>query len=282
MRKKIVISFLIVCVMFNGCGQKNTTKVNEFYDNGKHISVDIQADVISFNLALLTKDKIKEVSYLSVGGEDVSPTEFSGEINANMVELIENYYYRDLYFSYWMVTVTPNEKVTAAEINNMNINVDGEKKKIEFETPIKFVSGDGTKFSGTLEAATVPNEFSSNFIDNTQTCVYTWNATSRLKITDIKANAFIEPHIKSINQESVESDLISEKDVSGEVTAEVAFEPLQECKFQSICTTMTINYETEQGEDEFRTPLVFDPVYPLNEGNLENIEAFMDEIIDHA
>lgn len=255
MRKNIVISFLILCVMLIGCGQKNTTNVNEFYDNGKFICVDVQADVISFNLALLTKNKIKEVNYLSVGGEDVSPTEFSGEINANMVELIENYHYRGLYFSYWMVTVTPNKKITTAEINNMNISVDGEKKKIEFATPIKFVSGSGTKFSGALEAATVPNEFSSSFIDNTQTCVYTWNATNKLKITDIKANAFIKPHIKSINQESIESDLTSEKEVSGDVTAEVVFEPLQECKIQSICTTMTVNYETEQGEDEFRTDI---------------------------
>lgn len=282
MKKNMVIIFLLLCVMLTGCEKKNTTEVNEFYDNGKYISVDVQADVMSFNLALLTKDKVKEVNYLSVGGEDVSPTDFSGEIDANMVELIENYHYRDLYFSYWLVTVTPNKEVTTAEINNMNISVDGEKRKIEFATPIKFSSGSGTKFSGALEASVVPNEFSSSFIDNTQTCIYTWNATDKLKITDIKANAFIEPHIKTINKESMESDTTSEKEVSGEVTAEVVFKPLLECKFQSICTTMTVSYETEKGKDEFRTPLVFDPIYPINDEKTDNIKVFMDEIVDHT
>ncbi|MCI8409281.1 MAG: hypothetical protein HFJ09_08450 [Lachnospiraceae bacterium] len=282
MRKCIVVFFLLLCVMLTGCGKKSTTEVHEFYDNGKYISVDVQADVISFNLALLTKDKVKEVNYLSLGGEDVSPTDFSGEIDANMVEQIENYHYRDLYFSYWLVTVTPNEEVTTAEINNMNISVDGEKRKIEFSTPIKFSSGSGTKFSGALEASVVPNEFSSSFIDNTQTCIYTWNATEKLKITDIKANAFIEPHIKFINEEKIESDKTSEKELSGSVTAEIVFKPLVECKFQSICTTMTVKYETEKGEDEFRTPLVFDPVYPINEEKSDNIKLLMDEIIDHT
>lgn len=282
MRKCIVVFFLLLCVMLTGCGKKSTTEVNEFYDNGKYISVDVQADVISFNLALLTKDKVKEVNYLSLGGEDVSPTDFSGEIDANMVEQIENYHYRDLYFSYWLVTVTPNEEVTTAEINNMNISVDGEKRKIEFATPIKFSFGSGTKFSGALEASVVPNEFSSSFIDNTQTCIYTWNATEKLKITDIKANAFIEPHIKSINEEKIESDKTSEKELSGPVTAEIVFKPLVECKFQSICTTMTVKYETEKGEDEFRTPLVFDPVYPISEEKPDNIKLLMDEIIDHT
>ena len=63
---------MIICVsviLVTGCEKKKN--VIDYYDNSDNIQIDVSSEILSFDIVLLTTNKVSDVSFLTCNGENI-------------------------------------------------------------------------------------------------------------------------------------------------------------------------------------------------------------------
>jgi hypothetical protein len=258
----------------------------EFGSNASKVFVNTNtAGRISFSVALFSNEKITNVSYVSLRGADVNSNAMKVELMDNGTDELSGKKFEGLYVKNILVDIVPNESVKSCDFNTIVLDVDGTRRDIVFDTPIKQEFGDGGNvFSEALASFAIANNFSSRFInDSTQTPIYEFAATEDLTITGIRFESFLEPTNITC---SIDGSDFQARDFPIDVKKgeSVKFEfsvKSEKATSQSYVTTILyFDYVTKKDNAKsFSSAVVeYDPIYPLSDGDTSSVTTLINSL----
>ncbi|HHZ02213.1 MAG TPA: hypothetical protein GX396_04655 [Tissierellia bacterium] len=184
-----------------------------------------------------------------------------------------------------MLEITKKGAVQSCEFNNLVLNVDGERRDISFSTPVKHKFDEGNIFTEALQISVIPNEFASSYINNSDAgATYEFNATEDLTIERIFFDDFLEPIdiTYSINNAQSQSATFPITVKKGEqVKISFSFDSKKVDTNSYISTNLFFEYKTTNNATNIHNSVVvvFDPIYPIMDNDVKDIEQLIDVII---
>lgn len=283
---KVMLSLMVIVLLFlSSCGEQ--VAKGDFYTNASELLINSQGEVLSFGLTLFSRKQTSEIHCIGLEGEDIDLLNYNVEILDNNIKQLDNYFYRGLHVKTLLITIKPKNFVENCKINRMHLNVDGEKYIVEFINPIKHDFSKGNIFSEELRIAVIPNEFSSSFINEPeQVLTYSFTATQDVVIEGISCVDYlnlssINIRVNNLRIEDPEFPLPinahSDIEISFKYTSDIAN------KLCYVITTIVFYYKRASDNKELSNEvvLVFDPIYPICNGNMSPIDDIVDAILQN-
>jgi hypothetical protein len=276
----VFLALLILGLLTAGCRDQDS-----FYSNANKVLVNSQkANSLTFRLALFSKNQIDEVTYIGLEGPDLAGKDYTVVVTGKNDGDLDNYTYRDFFIKYLTVTITPPENFSeSCTITGIVLDVDGEQRSITLTTPLKHTFTGGNYSTEALSYA-IPSEISAKLInDSSQSIPCMLIANEDLVLQKIYFTDFIEvAGVKvTVNGESVDAAAlpISLKKEDNVVISVYLASTLADA-YSYVSAKIFFEY-TLLGED---TPLInsacliFDPVYPINNGETAEIDKMIDTL----
>lgn len=244
-------------------------------------------DVLSFNIALFSKEKINIIDYIGLEGTDINNNDYSVNIIDNNIDSFNSYKYKELYIQYIMVEITRKNNIESCNFENLIINVDGVRQSLHFSTPVNHKFTDGNVFSEDLQISVMPNEFPSNFINNDQERVtYEFYAAEDIVLQDIYFDDFLSVSnvIYAIGDEDAHKAEFPINIKKGQtIKIAFSFDSKSANNLSYLATNIYFNYLTKSdNEKHFNSALVvFDPIYPFFENDNTNINKIIDSLLNN-
>lgn len=281
----LVIFVLSMCLILSSCNEGNELSV-EFDTNAENIYVNTKSpNTMSLNLALFSKKKIKNVSYIGFESTNVNMEDFDVSIIDNELSELNEHKYKGMYTKYMLIEITKKNNVKECEINSIILNVDGTNQKITFKNPLKHQFDEGNIFTEELQPQVIPNEFASSFINQTTTgATYEFYANEDVTLEKIYFDDYINPvnvtyaiNDKGSNELSLPVKINKDEKIS--LNLSFTSENIKSTDY--VATNMVFEYKINNGNTTKSNSayVVFDPVLPLEEGNLDNVDCLIDSSV---
>lgn len=287
--KKIPVIALVMCmficfcgsIVFIGCSKNDTSSDKlDYYDNSDNLYVDVVAnDGFSFDINFVTKEKIKDVKYLSIISDLDTDLVDINVIN-NTIDSYSNYKYKDFYCADYMFDCTLKTQVDEYIINGIVLEINGQKKKLEFKNPIKYKKGEeNTIFNENFQVRAFANGFSSSMINSDEKPVYKFYANKKLTIEKIETIAGLNVDVSVfLNNDKTKYELPLEVEEKTEVIIEVKYTSDTMNSFSYVLPNLNIVYSVDGTKNVCNGIISFNPT-ELVSNDLKEIDNFVDYII---
>lgn len=283
---------VLIITIFTSCTKSNTGrhgKELDFASNGSKVFINTKSsNVLSLNIALFSNNKISDVKYIGLEGSNINNADFDVNIIDNTVNELNRFKYKGLYTKYIMLEITKkNEAVQSCEFNKLVLNVDGERRDINFSTPVKHQFVEGNVFTEALEISVIPNEFAASFINNKDaSAIYEFTATKDLTIERVYFDDFLEPIdiFYSINNSQPQSAIFPINVSNGDqINIGFSIDSKIVDSNSYVSTNLIFEYKTNNSDENIYNSVfvVFDPIYPLTDNEFKNIEQLIDGIFSN-
>ncbi len=285
--KRIYILLMVLCISlgFVGCDKDKSESEEElldFYTNAKYIDVDYMHELLTFELLMLTNEKVEEVQVTELSGKGTSVDDFDIVVSNNSIDAIKNLTYRGMYPSVWYFDFQPKSDMETIEIEKITLLVNGKEHEVEFEKTLKLTNGSGTKFSGNMQPGVIPMEFPGAMINGELTPTYSFTALEDISIEKVYTNVDIVPTIEAMMINGVEVENVSypikiNKDDVVEMNIGFSSDTLSKNNY--ILADIYVEYSAESNADCFKSIIMVSPIYPIMDNDLEPLKKYMDMII---
>lgn len=281
-KKKMLICILIISLLcIVGCSKNNTSSDKlDYYDNSDNLYVDVVAnDGFSFDINFVTKEKIKDVKYLSIISDLDTDVVDINVIN-NTIDSYSNYKYKDFYCADYMFDCTLKTQVDEYIINGIVLEINGQKKKLEFKNPIKYKKGEeNTIFNENFQVRAFANGFSSSMINSDEKPVYKFYANKKLTIEKIETIAGLNVDVSVfLNNDKTKYELPLEVEEKTEVIIEVKYTSDTMNSFSYVLSNLNIVYSVDGTKNVCNGIISFNPT-ELVSNDLKEIDNFIDYMI---
>lgn len=279
--KKLICALIICLFCVAGCSKDDTESSKKaYYDNSDNIYVDVVAnDGFSFDINFVTKEKIREVNYLSIIS-DLDTSEFDISVINNTIDSYSNYKYKGFYCADFMFDCELKTQANEYIIRGIVLEINGQKKKIEFKNPIKYKKGEeNTIFNEDFQVRAFANGFSSSIINSNERPVYKFYANKKLTIEKIETIAGLNVDVSVfLNNDKTKYKLPLEVSEKTEVVIEVNYESNIMDSFSYVLSNLNIVYSVDGKENVCNGIISFNPT-ELVSNDLKEIDKFIDYMI---
>jgi len=284
------IACIVIITLFSvstaGCCDKRT-KSADFLTNSSHVYINTEcSSAVSFHLALFSKQKIHEIKFAGLEGNDIYNESLDVDIYQNDSDIINSYKYQGYHLKYIMIEIKPNsDEVIDCNFERIALNVDGVIRKISFTKPVEHKFSGGNIFTEPLQISVVPNDMPSAYINDTsQYVIYEFLATEDIMLQEIRFSDFIYPANVTYTIDGSESmEAVFPISVSKGQRLKISFSFMSETadKFSYVTNNIYFDYLTESGMSFYNSAvIVFDPIFPILDNNLSPIRTLYDHIAE--
>jgi len=291
MKNKIscLILLVVVTITLSAC----FSSTPEFGSNGSNVFVHTKSpDILSFQVALFSKSKIKNIEYIDIEGKSITgEEEFAVEILNNNVDELDSYKYRGLHITNVMIDISVEEtekEIDSYEISKIVLNIDGKQCEVILDTPIihEISENGGNTFTEELRISVIPNEFSSRWLNNPeQSVIYEFHATEELMINKVHFSDFVEATNITIaldDSEFKNAEFPIHVNQGQEVKIGMSFSSKVADQLSYVSTNLYFDYVTAKDNTErFNSAVVvFDPISPISDGDTSHIDTLIDSLFE--
>jgi hypothetical protein len=239
---------------------------------------------------MFSKNRISNVSCIGLEGKNVNYEDYTIDIisSADGIEEIDNYKYRGLFLKCLNIELTLKEQRTieSIEIHKIIFDVDGERREVEFDHPIKHEFIGGNVFTEYLQIAVMPNGFSTRFINSgadEHRVAYRFNTTESIVLERIYALDYLTLSnlTYSVNGSDMqELQLPLEVPAERSLSIEVSFESPMDVRYSELMTNIFFDYKTKEGVSYTNElVVVFDPIFPIQDHNIDHINKLVEHLL---
>ena len=183
-----------------------------------------------------------------------------------------------------MIEIIQKNGVNHCAFQKLILNVDGTRQTLSFDTPVNHEFSDGNVFTKALQISVVPNEFPSEFInDNQQSASYEFEATEDLTLQKIRFNDFLSSSnvVYSIDDgisQNTNFPISLKKGQKIKITFSFMSELANNLSY--LTSNIYFDYITDNDNVEHfnSAVIVFDPIYPLNDNDMSNVNKLIESI----
>ena len=272
-----IILIWIYVFLLLGCN-KNIEK--KYYDNSKDIHINITSSILSFNLTFITSDKIKEVKYLLCQGKNFDYDNVNVSIVNNSLDMYKDKKIDGLYCSNWTVNIE-FEQEGYYEVDSLTLELDGEKKEIEFTDPIKYTKGEENNIiNDEFKCDVFPCSFPSSYVENDEVIQYEFNAEKNFKLLETTFSDYFDASVIKVFLNDKEVGFPVDIKEGDNFTFKIKFSS-QNKRVNKYCYVMGnlfIKYEFNGNEIKRNGALVFDPISPMDE-KLDKLKELIDYVV---
>lgn len=279
-----LISLILIIFLFSSCTSEQQEIAN-FMNTASNIFINSKSsDVLSFNVALFSKEKISQIDYIGLEGTNVNNDDYIVNIIDNNIDVLNSYKYKGLYIKYIMVEITGKDNIKNCTFENLILNVDGVRQSLSFSTPVNHIFSEGNIFTEGLQISVIPNEFPSSFINNEQESVtYEFYATEDVVLQDIRFDDFLSVSnvIYAIGDEDAHNAEFPISVKKGEtIRISFSFTSNSANELSYVATNIYFDYLTKSDNTKHFNSVfvVFDPVYPIIENDNTKINKIVDSL----
>ena len=283
MKRFVKKYFMIICasvILVTGCEKKKN--VIDYYDNSDNIQIDVSSEILSFDIVLLTTNKVSDVSFLTCNGENIDTSKINVSLINNSLESYANLKKEGLYCSDWLIDIEFLEE-GYYKIDNMTLNVDGTEKVLEFKHPIEYTKAGGNDIiNEEFYCTSFPCEFPSSMIGTEETIQYEFmtDVDCTFKGLNVKNFFDLSDAVYYVNDVSKKQELPIALKKGDKVFVKLNYKKHKEAinQYSYLITNMEVNYELDGNEIVRNGAIVFNPVSPMDEKN-KKLDKFVDNVL---
>lgn len=280
--KKIIGTILVLSMMFlSGCGkEKKDDKM--YYDNSGNIIVNVVSEAAPcFDMVFFTEETVNNVEVSKVIGDGINDDTFQVSVMNNTADIYRNHKYKNLYCSDWMFEFKTDENYTEYKITGMELKINGEVRKINFDTPLECINGEGYDvLSKELKAVFFPNEFPSSVINSGEFFTYNFIADKKMTIEEVYVGGNLKAEVKLFLNDDMtkEYSFPVEVDEGTTVNMFISYKSDVLDIFSYVLTNLYVTYSVGGQKDTCKGVVAFSPTSPVDE-ELKKIDSLIDYII---
>ncbi len=284
----VSIACIVIIILFSistaGCSDKRT-KSADFQSNGSHVYINTEcSSAMSFRLALFSKQKIHEIKFAGLEGNDIDSESLGVDVYQDDSDIINSYKYKGYHLKYIMIDIKPNsDEVIDCDFERIVLDIDGVIRKISFAKPVEHKFSGGNIFTEPLQISVLPNDIPSSYINDTsQNVIYEFYATEDIMLQEIRFSDFIYPANVTYTIDGSElQEAVFPVSVNKGQRLKISFSFMSDTadKFSYVTTNIYFDYLTESGASAYNSAvIVFDPVFPILDNDLSPVRTFYDHI----
>jgi hypothetical protein len=279
--KKWLLLTFVAGVLMIGCSRKNEeSREVDYYDNSDNIQIDVSSEVLSFDVVLLTKDKLSDVRFVACSGKNLDASNINVSILNNSLDSYSDSKTEGLYCSDWLIDMEFAEEGDY-EIDSLTLNVNGTEKVLEFKYPLKYKKEGGNDvINGQFYNTFVQSELPSSIIGTDETVQYEFETgvDCTFKGLNIKDFFDLSDAIYYVNGEKQELPISLKK--GDKVYVQMNYKEHNDDinQYTYLLTNIEAVYELDGNEIVRSNAIVFDPISPMDEEN-EKLDLFVNNAL---
>lgn len=262
-----------------GCGKSEPTKkLADIYDSAGQVYCNVNESKFGFDIALLTKEKVQSVSLVGLNGKNVTDERLKVVCFDNSLEVYRDFKYKGYFCSNWTFEFDL-AGISDIEIDSMAISVDGERRVLQFEEPLRCTNNGeySSVFNEELCALVFPVEFSSYMLSETGKIEYSFETVRDCVFKGLETAGgvrIVEP-VYYVNDTITElKDGISLKE-GDRLTARIAYRGEAANEYSYCVTELYVVYEIDGIKKQACFSQNFSPLSPMDEER-NNLKRYID------